>query len=101
MSMQRRTKIALALAGGLALAGIAVQPSLAQAAGSAWGSGAACAEHCQGPAGCGAACGSCVDEDGDGVCDNRETGALPARPCDGTRAGACRGGARQHGRCGR
>ena len=103
MSMQRRTKIALALAGGLALAGIAVQPSLAQAAGSAWGSGAVCAARCQDPAGCGTAFGGSgyVDVDGDGVCDNRGTGTRPARPCDSTRVGVCNGAARSRGRGGR
>ena len=89
MSMQRRTKIALALTGGLALAGIAAQPALAQAAGSAWGSGE----------GSPVACSRYVDENGDGVCDNRGTGARSARPCAGTRAGACHGAARAHGRC--
>ena len=103
MSMQRRTKIALALTGGLALAGIAAQPALAQASGSVWGSSGVCAARCQDPAGCGTACGGSgyVDVDVDGVCDNRGTGARSARPCDGTRAGACHGAARAHGRCGR
>lgn len=103
MSMQRRTKIALALTGGLALAGIAAQPALAQAAGSAWGSSGVCAARCQDPADCATACGGdgYVDENGDGVCDNRGTGTRPARPCDSTRVGACNGAARSRGRGGR
>ena len=98
--MQRRPKIALALAGGLALVGIAARPALAQAGGSAWGSGVACAARCQDLADCGTACGfsGYVDADGDGVCDNRETGARSTRLCDGMRAGACHGAARAHGR---
>lgn len=91
MSMQRRTKIALALTGGLALAGIAAQPALAQAAGSAWGSGE----------GSPVACSRYVDENGDGVCDDRGTSTRPARLCDSTRVGACNGAARSRGRAGR
>lgn len=99
--MLRRTKIALALAGGLALAGIAAQPAIAKAVGSAWGSDRVCAARCQDPADCGTACGGYVDENVDGICDNLDTGTRSARPCVGTRAGTCHGGARHHGRCGR
>ena len=101
--MQRRTKIALALTGGLALAGVVAQPALAQTGGAAWGCGGACVTRCRDLADCGTACGgpSYVDADGDGVCDNRETGARSARPCVGTRAGSCHGGAWKRGHGGR
>ena len=93
--MQRRTKIALALTGGLALAGIAAQPALAQASGSVWGSSGVCAARCQDPADCATACGGdgYVDENGDGVCDYLGAAAShhTGHHGRGHGAGRCRG----------
>lgn len=90
--MLRRTRVALAVTGVLAVAGLAVaaQPALAAGRGAAW-AGGTCPVACQ-EGGCraGAPGDGFVDADGNGTCDNREDGTcVTGERCDG--AGSCDG----------
>ena len=113
--MQRRTKVALALTGALAVVGLGLgtQPALAAAGGTTRSAGASPTAWCQaescadadGCAGYADGCAGFVDEDGDGVCDYRADGAGRGTGVGrGTGAGTGRGSGHRAGhrggRCG-
>ena len=100
--MLRRTRVALALTGALAVAGLglAAQPALAASGGTTRSVATCQTEWCQ-TEDCRSAddcrCGGYVDADGDGICDNRTDGCGCGA---GTGRGSGHHAGRRGGRCG-